>query len=325
MQNRKVSIIVPIYNAENHLRLCLDSIFNQTYKNIEIILVNDGSTDDSENIMKEYKEKNPDMVNIITKSNTGVSDTRNLGLECVTGYYTMFSDNDDYMEPNYIETYVNADINNYDIIIGGYIRESYEGKVIFKRKLVNKEISPYIQLASWGKLYKTSYIRENEFKFLKTAIADDFYFNIFAYNNTEKIKIIDNMGYHWMYNANSLSNTDSKNLNRTDDLIITLDRIKKDLKPKNKELIEYFYIRTAIYYILFSSKGVEYKTVIEEYKKLFDWLKDNTNNYYKNKYVRAFDFSGEQKSVKLVIIMFILLQKIHLIKPFLWLYSKVGK
>lgn len=82
MQNRKVSIIVPVYNAEEHLKLCIDSILNQTYKNIEIILVNDGSTDNTLNIIKEYKEKFPDIINIITKENTGVSDTRNLGLEC---------------------------------------------------------------------------------------------------------------------------------------------------------------------------------------------------------------------------------------------------
>ncbi len=235
----------------------------------------------------------------------------------------MFADNDDYMEENYIETYVKEDDNDYDIIIGGYIRKTYDGKILFKRKLKNKEISPYIQLASWGKLYKTSYIKENEFRFLKTAIADDFYFNIFAYNNTEKIKIIDNIGYHWLFNKNSLSNTDSKNLNRTDDLIETLSRIKNDLKPKNKELLEYFYLRTAIYYILFSSKKVEYKIVIQEYEKLFNWIKENTNDYYTNKYIKLFNNSGEQTTVKIIIYIFVLLQKIYFIKPFLWIYSKV--
>jgi glycosyltransferase involved in cell wall biosynthesis len=323
MQNKKVSIIVPIYNAQEHLKICLDSILNQTYKNIELILVNDGSTDNSIGIMKEYKEKYPEIINIITKENTGVSDTRNLGLGCVTGYYTMFSDNDDYMEENYIESYINADDNDYDIIIGGYIRKSYNGKVLFKRKLKDKELSPYIQLASWGKLYKTSYIRENEFKFLKTAIADDFYFNLFAYNNTDKIKIIDNIGYHWMFNETSLSNTDSKKMNRTDDLIVTLNQIHKDLKPKNNEIIDYFYLRTVIYYILFSCKKVEYNKIIEEYNKLFKWLEEHTKDYKKNKYLKLFNNSGEQTSVKFVIYVFMLLKKLHLIKPFIFIYSKV--
>lgn len=235
----------------------------------------------------------------------------------------MFVDNDDYIEESYIQKYVEEDNNDYDIIIGGYIRKTYDGKILFKRKLISKEISPYVQLASWGKLYKTSYIRDNEFRFLKTAIADDFYFNLFAYNNTDKIKIIGNTGYYWMFNESSLSNTDSKKLNRTDDLILTLSRIKKDLKPKNQELIEYFYIRTVIYYILFSSKKVEYKLVISEYEKLFEWLKGSTTNYYKNKYIKLFNFSGEQPTVKIIIYIFIVLQRIHLIKPFLRFYSKV--
>ncbi len=323
MEDKKVSIIMPVYNAEEHLKLCIDSILAQTYKNIEIIIVNDGSTDNSLEIINEYKKKESSKMIVVNKENSGVSDTRNKGLEHVTGYYTMFADNDDYMEPNYIENYIKANDNDYDIIIGGYLRESYEGKILFSRKLEEKPIAPYIALASWAKLYKTSFLKENGFKFLKTEIADDFYFNLFAYNKTEKIKIIDDTSYHWMYNEKSLSNTDSKNLNRTDDLIKTLSQIKKDLKPKNEELIEYFYIRTAIYYILFSCKKVKFSKVINEYNKLFNWLKENTTNYKKNKYIKLKNNEGEIKQVKFIIYTFILLQKIHLIKPFLFFYSKI--
>lgn len=318
----KVSIVVPIYNAEEHIELCLDSILNQTYKNIELILVNDGSTDKSIEIINKYKEKYPDIIKIINKQNSGVSDTRNIGVENATGDFLMFSDNDDYMEPNLIQTYMEANDNDYDIIIGGYLRKTYDGKILFTRKLENKELSPYIQLASWGKLYKMSFIKENNFKFLRTAIADDFYFNIFAYNATDKIKSIDNVGYHWMFNNQSLSNTDSKKMNRTDDLIKTLDKIEKDIKSKNKPIIDYFYIRTVIYYILFSCKKVEYKKIIEEYNKLFKWLEQNTNNYNKNKYIKLFNNSGEQITVKMIMYIFILLKKIHLIKPFIFVYSK---
>lgn len=322
MQNKKVSIIIPIYNAEEHLKLCLDSILNQTYQNIEIILVNDGSTDGSLKIMEQYQKKYPALIQIVNKENTGVADTRNVGMQYASGDYMMFSDNDDEMEKDYIETYVKENDKDYDIIIGGYVRKTYEGKILFKRKLVSKELSPYIQLASWGKLYKTSYMKENGFQFLKTAIADDFYFNLFAYNHTDKIKIIDNIGYHWMFNTNSLSNTDSKKLNRTDDLIKTLQTIKKELKPKNKEILDYFYLRTVIYYLLFSSKKVNYQIVLQEYEKLFHYLEEVVPNYKKNKYIKLWNFSGEQLTVKIIIYIFILLQKTHLIKPFLWLYIK---
>lgn len=322
MQSEKVSIVVPVYNAEEHINLFMDSLLSQTYDNIEIILVNDGSTDRTLEIINSYKKHYPNIIKIINKLNGGVAETRNKGIEYVTGKYIMFADDDDKIEPNYIEEYVKANDNDYDIIIGGYIRKTYEGKTLFTRKLENKVLSPYIQLASWGKLYKTEYIKENKFKFLNTAIADDFYFNIFAYQNA-KIKIIDNLGYHWMFNEKSLSNTDSKKMNRAEDLIITLNKIKKDLKPKSEEIMDYFYLRTVIYYILFSCKKVDMKRIGQVYDKLFDWLEKNTKEYNKNKYIKLKTNEGEQKTVKIIINLFMKLKKIHLIKPLIYIYSKI--
>lgn len=322
MDLKKVSVIVPVYNASEHLNLCIDSILNQTYKNIEIVIVNDGSTDDSIKIINNYKNNYPNKIIIINKENSGVADTRNIGLNNANGEYVTFCDNDDYMEPDYIECYVNS-IEDNDIVVGGYIRKSYFGKILFKRKLKPGKISPYVQLASWGKLYRNSFLKENNFRFLDCAIADDFYFNIFAYNTTDKIKIIDNTGYYWMYNDKSLSNTDSKKMNRTKDLTKTLDKINNDIVPKDKELLEYFYIRTIIYYVLFSCKNVKYNALLENYNFLFGWLIKNTDNYMKNKYIKLFNMDGEQYSVKFIIYIFVFLQRIKLIKPFLWLYSKV--
>ena len=319
--SKKVSIIIPIYNSEEHIEFCLNSILNQTYRNVEIILVNDGSTDNSLRIIKKYSKKYEDKIKVIDKKNGGVASARNVGLENATGYYIMFSDNDDYMEKNYIETYVNEAEDN-DIIIGGYIRKTYDDKTLFTRRLVNKVLCPYIQLASWGKLYRHTFIKKNNLHFLKTAIADDFYFNILAYNLTNKIKVINNTGYYWMFNSNSLSNTDSKKLNRVDDLLLTLSLIKQNLKSKDKNIINYFYIRTIVYYILFSSRNVEYKRVVQEYNKMFKWLKENEVSI-NNKYLHFFNNSGEQTSVKLIIWIFILIRKIKLMKLFLFFYCKV--
>ena len=322
MENKLVSIIIPVYNASEHIRLCLDSILNQTYKNIEIILVNDGSTDNSLKTIEQYKNKYPQIIKIVNKKNSGVADTRNKGLELVSGYYTMFSDNDDYMEPDYIETYL-KNVEDNDIVIGGYLRKTYDGKILFKRKLKQGKISPYVQLASWGKLYKTSFIKKNKFIFLKTAIADDFYFNLFAYQATDKIKIIDNTGYHWMFNKDSLSNTDSKKMKRVDDLISTLNQIDQDIIPKDRQILEYFYLRTVIYYILFSCKKSKYSIILEGYNKLFDWLGQHTTKINHNPYIKITNHDGEQTTVKWIIYIFVLLQKTKLIKPFLWFYSKV--
>lgn len=318
--NRKVSVIVPVYNAVSHLDVCISSIINQTYNNLEIILVDDGSTDNTLEKLNEYKEKYP-QIKVYTKKNKGVAHTRNYGLSKATGYYIMFMDNDDYIDNNYVEKMVSFDDNSdYDIINSGYVRETYDGKIIFKRQLRDDDVALYIQLACWGKLYKHEYIKN--YKFLESKIADDIYFNVLAYNNTDKIKTVSYSGYHWLFNDKSLSNTNNKGLNYTDDLLKVLEKINIDVNHKNDEILNYFYIRTFIYYILFSSKKVSITKIMNEYNKMLEWLQSKNINF-KNKYIGVFKKNSEELYVKVAIRMFLVLKKLHLIKPFLFVYSKI--
>lgn len=232
----------------------------------------------------------------------------------------MFMDNDDVIDPNYIDTFLKENDLDYDIINAGYIRETYAGKTIFKRVLKNDDLAPYIQLACWGKLYKADYIKN--FKFLKSPIADDFYFNVLAYNNTDKIKSINYTGYHWLFNDASLSNTSNKGLKDTDNLLKVLEEIDIKLKKKD-DLIDYFYLRTIIYYVLFSCKKVKKDILITEYNKMIKWIDDKNVNYHKNKYVGIFKNNSEEFSVKFIIRMFLFLKRINIMKPFLILYSKI--
>lgn len=118
-----VSIIVPVYNVEDMLPRCIESLINQTYKNLEIVLVNDGSIDNSPNICDFYKERDS-RINVIHKKNGGLSHARNSGLSIITGEYVMFVDSDDYLEIDSCEmfikylTNINSDITNIDIIVG---------------------------------------------------------------------------------------------------------------------------------------------------------------------------------------------------------------
>ena len=113
--DKLISVIVPVYNVEKFLDKCISSIVNQTYKNLEIILIDDGSTDESVQICDKWQEKD-NRVRLTHKENTGVSDTRNIGLEKTTGEYICFVDSDDYIEPDYIENlYKSLTENNADI------------------------------------------------------------------------------------------------------------------------------------------------------------------------------------------------------------------
>ena len=131
----KVSIIVPVYNVENYLNRCIDSIINQTYKNLEIILVDDGSTDNSGKICDEYK-KIDSRIKVIHKTNGGLADARNAGLKIYTGDYVCFVDSDDYVVSNAIEEYTKKAVyNNSDVVVCGMerisIRYGVENKEIF--------------------------------------------------------------------------------------------------------------------------------------------------------------------------------------------------
>lgn len=323
--NPKISIIVPVYNSEKYLSVCIDSLLNQTYENIEIIAIDDGSTDNSLEILRNY-EKNNSNIKVYTQENHGVGYTRNMGLSYVTGEYFTFSDNDDYMEPDYLETFIKNNDNDYDILVSGYLRKNYNGKILFSRKLSDKPLSMYIQQGCWGKLYKTSFIKENNLFFTNSKIADEFYFNVIGYNLTNKIKILNTTKYHWMYNDESLSNTDNKKLNYVDELLSVLERIDCKLKEtqiNDIELINYFYLRTVIYYLLFSCKKVEKSKILESYNKMFGWLEEKNKKIYKNSYIGLLKKSGEQFSVRIIIFLFVLLKKIKLDKIAIILYSKI--
>lgn len=125
--NPKISIIVPIYNVEKYLQKCVDSILCQTYKNLEIILVNDGSPDNCPAICDEYAKKDK-RIKVIHKQNGGVSSARNAGLDVATGKYVQFVDSDDWVEPEYSKTMINLiEENNCDLGICGYIKK---GKIV---------------------------------------------------------------------------------------------------------------------------------------------------------------------------------------------------
>lgn len=169
----KVSIILPVYNTELFLNKCLDSIINQTYSNLEIICINDGSTDNSLEILKTYKEKDK-RIQVINITNHGVSYARNLGLTKITGEFVVFIDSDDYIESDYIQCLIeNQKEKDTDLVYCGHYTRTPEG--IIKHKWLPKctfskdpirdkeKITRYLVVTK--KLFKTSIIKENSLNF----------------------------------------------------------------------------------------------------------------------------------------------------------------
>lgn len=191
MENDLVSIIVPIYNLEKYIDKCIKSLISQTYRNIEKILVDDGSSDNSSNIIDRYKKMDK-RICVIHKKNEGVSKARNTGIEASTGQYLSFVDGDDTVDENYIEfLYKSLIQNNADISACGH-KDIKDGKVIFETReietITNNEIAlkmlfetNYFSTSVWGKLFKRNLFETNKFD-ENLAIAEDFdlLFKIFS-------------------------------------------------------------------------------------------------------------------------------------------------
>lgn len=223
MGKELISIIVPVYNAEKYLQKCLDSILEQTYQNLEIIIVNDGSTDNSGQICHEYEQKDSRII-YIEKENGGVSDTRNIGLDRMTGSYVTFVDSDDWLEPNYVKfLYEKLIEHQADIVVGNYTRfnesnsvfyfhtsADYYEKVYDNTSIIgclydSKELLNSALIVAWGKIYKKEIIAN--FRFPIDRIGEDALFNLKALLDSKKVVYVNKSAYIYRVREGSLSNT----------------------------------------------------------------------------------------------------------------------
>lgn len=229
----KVSIIVPCYNVEKYLTACLESLISQTYSNIEIIAVNDGSTDQTSDILEKYA--NYSQIKVINQQNTGLSGARNTGIKHAVGEYLCFVDSDDWIENDTIEKAIQSIGNtNEDVVLWGYIKEFSHSSVlqllssekeVYSEKnihlLYQRIVGPVREqlhhpefvdsyITAWGKLYKASIIKKNRIEFVSTKKigTEDLLFNVqyFAYVKSAVI-LPDCLNHYRKNNSSSLTST----------------------------------------------------------------------------------------------------------------------
>jgi len=216
--NELVSIIIPIYNAENNISKCIGSILKQTYSNIEVLCINDGSKDKSKEILEEYQKKDKRII-IINKNNSGVSDTRNLGISRSKGDYVMFIDADDYIEKNYIKEMIKI-ANKYecDHVISGYTevnnnqkkektiyRDKEETFDITYPKEINNAFKTFEFNPCWKQLISRKLLLKNKIKFNKEIkYGEDMLFSLECYVKSKKTMYLKNFGYYYTINETSV-------------------------------------------------------------------------------------------------------------------------
>ena len=239
----KITVIVPVYNVEKYLSQCLENIIHQTYTNLEVICVNDGSTDNSKNILVNYT-KIDKRIRIIEKENGGLSSARNVGIKAATGDYIHFIDSDDYIPLNYYEEMIKSLANtNADIVCAGFYFEKHPNESIrFKDTYIYTNINDklikifvYKHMYVWRYLIKTSFIKKNNLSFIEGKYIEDVMFTIPAFTKANKIVVVPNIQYFYRYNQESIMNNKDKNKRnkRKTDIIYMRNLLKEYMKKNN--------------------------------------------------------------------------------------------
>ena len=229
----KISIIIPVYNVEKYLRQCLDSLVNQTLKDIEIIIVDDGSQDSSGEFCDEYALKD-DRIKVIHKENGGLGNARNVGMTYATGDYLAFVDSDDWVTLDYFEKlYDSAIKNNTDVSIGTVI--------VFKNGKSKKKINPQkieMLFAKQGfaclKIYKRDFIEQFNLQFTEKLYYEDMFFAMMVYLNMQNYSIVNDAYYYYRHQEGSITHTCIQG-SKLFDVFKVYDSIKKELKKNKNE------------------------------------------------------------------------------------------
>ena len=298
---KRVSVVVPVYNVEKYMEKCFRSLINQTLEELQIIIVNDGSTDNSNkiihNLIKKYKQENGKKEIIyLEKENGGLSDARNYGMKYADSKYIAFLDSDDYIEKDtYQKMYEKIEEEKADMVECDFIWE-YPNKnktdtgVIYTLDTIIKDI----RVVAWNKLIKKEIIDINKIEFPKGYRYEDVLFTYKLIPYLNKVSFIKEPLIHYLQRENSISNNQTI---KTKDIIYVLDTTleyykEKGIYEKYKEQVEYIYARYIFCSSLKRMKKIEDRKIRKEcLKESFEKVYITFPNWKKNKYLK-------QKSLK---------------------------
>lgn len=303
-----VSVIVPVYNAEQFLARCLNSVLNQSYEKLEVILINDGSTDNSQKICEEFAEKDV-RVKLINQENSGPSVARNKGIDLANGKYISFVDADDYLEKNMIEKMINYIEQDVELVISGYNRifkkdDVNEIQEINYYHIINMTFDDFLQRFDvlfkdyyinylWNKLYLNEIIKTNNINFNKSINwGEDLIFNIEYLNYCNEISIISNSLYNYIdFNEDSITNNYNINIyyNRKEMYQeVRSFLLKNNAYKANKEIVENKYFESVIAFL--SSSYLHKEDIDNEINDIY-----NDKNIRKN--INFYNIDNKQKVI----------------------------
>lgn len=290
----KVSVIVPVYNVEKYIDKCLLSLLNQTLDDIEIIVVNDGSPDNSQEIIDRYVKEYKTKIKSYIKPNGGLSDARNFGIEHATGDYIGFVDGDDFVDIRMFETLYNKAIQDkYDLVVCN-LNYVYDYDVVPTSSNVLedtediKKVMLNIYPTAWNKLYKKSFLNKHHLRFKKGVWYEDveFIYRVLPFVN--KIGQVKDCFYQYVQREGAITKTYDKRLyNYIENWNGIIKYYKeKDIYHKFKNELEYCYVRYI--YGTFVKQAMNYPDKEQFNQALIDAQKNVQENFPKYRYNKYF-------------------------------------
>lgn len=293
--NFLVTIVVPMYNVEKYIEKCLDSLINQTYKNIEILVINDGSKDNSL-IIAERKAKEDNRIKIISQLNQGLSAARNTGMDNAKGQYICFVDSDDFVHPDYVKLLLESMVDNdSDISVCDFFYIDEEDNT-WKRKEKENKIYNNIEalkdifckeqnteVMTWNKLYKIELFKDNNIYFPVGRYHEDNFTTYKLYYYSKKIAMISDELYYYLQRNNSIMG--QKFNKKRLDILDAIDETKKFFKDKKIKLDEEIQCCEIITKINILNNMIRDKFKEKERITIIDDIKKHKKTYKNNKYI----------------------------------------
>ncbi len=316
-----ISIIVPIYNSSAYLEECIDSILSQTYTNFELYLINDGSTDNSSEIIETYSRKDS-RVNVIHKYNSGVSDTRNMGIKAARGEAICFIDSDDFIDNDYLEIFIN-NFQNHSTLLIQSIKRNNQAISNYKIKTYNIDneiIDLFVENnllysgAPFAKFYSRSIISDNHIFFNKDiSYGEDLIFFLDYVTHIKNITFLNSTKYNYRYISGSLSTSKNHSLKNYFRLHSKISEFIAWIKSRTNGNLKYFY---TIDWDMIES-GIDQNTHI-----LSDEMKTEFSEFKNTIHYQHFKFASFNRKILFLLIK---INNYSLLKIYKNIFFKIRK
>lgn len=314
---KSVTVIIPVYNTKKYLERCLSSVINQTYKNYDVICVDDCSEDGSKDILKKYEGEYENIHCFFNDINMGQGQSRSLAIDRADGEYILFVDSDDYIAPDYIEHYMDVVENrDCDVVVGGFITDNGKKQRIH-RISANSNMGCIISYSyACFKLYNKAFIQKNKINFSDFRKGEDIYFSLLLVVAGARHEFIDYCGYYYYANYESTTRTLTAEYNFEKSVSEMFDKLIKDERYKKnnvmKSYMEYAYIASMLNALLVFSRGCGYQVMDEKYKYFMNDLKRKFPDYKRNKQLYRWNKNGPSMKCQIAVLVVMNAMKIHL-------------